>query len=199
LRRWASRSAAFIAVFALFVAPYVMLFHHYTGKFRFEGENLLNYAIGQRELEGKSQPLASRELTPDLRELGPSLDTSTYTSYSPYPSGARDLARYYVRAARKNAPWLWNELLHADYFGGELLIALVLLGLVGRHWDQTRIFRELFLGGTFLYIVSVLLATHLQWRRYLFAVLPFLLLWSAWESSISSIGFAAAPRNFASP
>ena len=102
LRRWLTRSAAFITVFALFVAPYVMLFYHYTGKVRFEGKNLLNYTIGQRKLDGKPQPLASRELTPDLRELGPSLDTGAYTTYSPYPTGFRDLARYYARAARNN-------------------------------------------------------------------------------------------------
>ncbi len=179
LRRWLTRSAAFITVFALFVAPYVMLFYHYTGKVRFEGKNLLNYTIGQRKLDGKPQPLASRELTPDLRELGPSLDTGAYTTYSPYPTGFRDLARYYARAARNNAPWLWNELLHADYFGGAPLIALALLGLVGRYWDQARFFRELYLGGIFLYFVFVVLGTHLQWRRYLFSLLPFLLLWSA--------------------
>lgn len=179
LSRWAIRSAAFMMVFALLVAPYAMLFHHYTGKFRFEGKNLLNYTIGQRELDGKIVPLATRELTPDLRELGPSLDTSRYTSYSPYPRGVRDLEKYYVRSARKNAPWLWNEFLHADYLGGALLIALVLLGIVGRYWDQTRIFRELYLGGIFLYFIFVLLATHLQSRRYLFGLLPFLLVWFA--------------------
>ena len=139
-------------VFCTLVIPYVMLFHHYTGKFLFEGKNLLNYTIGQRELEGKSLPVASRELTADLRELGPDLDTSAYTTYSPYKTGVRDIARYYVRAAHRNAKWLRYELLDSDHFGGGLLVALAFLGLVGRQWDQRRLFRESYLIGIGMYI-----------------------------------------------
>ncbi len=178
LRSWVTRSALFALVFAAFATPYVMLFHHYTGKFLFEGKNLLNYTIGQRELEGKSLALASRELTADLRELGPSLDTSAYTTFSPYKTGVRDIARYYVRAAHRNAKWLRYELLDSDYFGGGLLVALAFLGLVGREWDQRRLIREGYLIGIAMYIFVALLATHLQIWRYAFTLLPFMLLWA---------------------
>jgi hypothetical protein len=179
LKRWVTRSALFMSVFSLLVIPYVMLFHHYTGKFLFEGKNLLNYTIGQRELEGKSLPVASRELTADLRELGPDLDTSAYTTFSPYPTGMRDLARYYVRAGHKNAKWLRYELLDSDHFGGGFLVALTFFGLVGRQWDQRRLFCEGYLIGIVMYIVLLVLATHLQIWRYAFPLLPFILLWAA--------------------
>jgi 4-amino-4-deoxy-L-arabinose transferase-like glycosyltransferase len=179
LIQWGLESARFLAVFALFVVPYAFLFYHYTGKVRFEGKNLLNYTIGQRILEGKSVDLAERELTPDLQEIGPDLNTSTFTTYSPYPTGVHDLAKYFLRNARRNKNWLLQEIPTAPYLGSILLFLLAFLGLVGRPWDIVRFFREIYLGGVFAYILILLLAAHIEIRRYAFPILPFILLWAS--------------------
>jgi len=179
LRRWALESARFLAVFAALVAPYAALFYHSTGKVRFEGKNLLNYTIGQRVLEGKSIDVAGRELTPDLREIGPALNTSAYTVYSPYPTSIRDLANYFVRNARRNKSWLVRDLPTAAYFGSILPFLLAFLGLAARPWDAARFFREIYFGGLFAYILILLLATHIQDPRYGFPLLPFILMWAS--------------------
>jgi 4-amino-4-deoxy-L-arabinose transferase-like glycosyltransferase len=178
-RRWGLESARFLAVFALLVVPYASLFYHYTGKVRFEGKNLLNYTIGQRVLEGKSIDLAERELTPDLREIGPDLDTSAFTTYSPYPTGIRDLVKYFLRKARRNENWLIQEIPTAPYLGSIVLFLLAFLGLMARPWDTERFFREIYFGGVLAYILILLLAAHIEIRRYAFPILPFILLWAS--------------------
>jgi hypothetical protein len=179
MMHWALESTRFLAVFALLVVPYAALFYHYAGEVRFEGKNLLNYTIGQRILEGKSVDLAERELTSDLQEIGPDLNTNAFTTYSPYPTGVRDLAKYFLRKARRNANWLIQEIPTAPYLGSILLFLLAFLGLVARPWDTVRFFREIYLGGVLVYLFILLLAAHIEIRRYAFPILPFILLWAS--------------------
>ncbi len=177
--QWARQSMLFLLIFALFVSPYAFFFYHYTGKVRFEGKNLLNYTIGQRELEGKSMDVAERELTPSLQEVGPSLNTSAYTAYSPYPSHLRDLATYFVRMTRRNWRWVLQNIVAARYLGAWPLTLLAFIGFVMGSWNATRFSRELYLVGLCAYLVVILLASHIQVRRYVFPMLPFLLLWTS--------------------
>lgn len=183
----ALESVRFLTVFALLVAPYALFFYHYTGEVRFEGKNLLNYTIGQRRLEGKSLDLAGRELTPDLTERGPSLNTSAYVTYSPYPTGVQDLGRYFVKNIHRHREWLLNGLPTAPYFGSVLLFVLAFLGVVGRPWDAVGAFRHVYIVGLYAYIVFLLAAAHMEDPRYEFPLLPFLLLWAS-----SGIGYLLA-------
>lgn len=176
---WARRSALMMLVFALFVSPYAFLFYHYTGKVRFEGKNLLNYTIAQRELAGDPPGVASRELTTSLQELGPALDTSRYTAYSPYPTHIWDLARYFRRMGRRNLLWVRSSMTSNPLFGGAALTLLAVLGLLVQRWNTTRAFRELYLLGLASYTAILLLASHLQISRYAFPNLPFLLIWAS--------------------
>jgi hypothetical protein len=179
LLTWARQSALMLLVFTLFVAPYAFLFYHYTGKVRFEGKNLLNYTIGERELDGKSPAVASRELTSSLQELGPALNTGAYTSYSPYPTHFRDLLRYFRRMARRNLDWVRRSMIRNPFFGGFALTLLALLGLLVQPWNPVRVFRELYLAGLATYTTILLLASHLQIPRYVFPILPILLIWGS--------------------
>ncbi len=171
-------SARFLAVFALLVAPYAAFFYHYTGKVRFEGKNLLNYTIGQRILEGKSMDLAERELTP-IRETGPDLDTGVCTAYSPYPDGRSRFSEVFFLNAQRNKNWLVQSIPTEPYSGSILLFLLAFFGLVGRPWDAVRFFREIYFGTLVAYILILLLAAHLEIRRYEFPLLPFILLWAS--------------------
>jgi hypothetical protein len=176
---WARQSAQFLLVFALVASPYVLFYYHYTGKMLFEGKNLLNYTIGQRELDGKNLEEAGRELTPLLQEVGPALNTGEYTTYSPYPTHFTDLATYFVRMAHKNWEWVSHGVFDARYFGALPLTMLALLGLLIQPWNATRFFRELYLVGLCVYLIILLLASNLQANRYMFPILPFLLLWTS--------------------
>ena len=178
-RRWARQSLLFLAVFALVASPYVLFFYDYTGKVRFEGKNLLNYTIGQRELQGMNLDVAERELTPALQELGPSLNTSAYTTYSPYPTHFRDLANYFFRMAHRNMREVLYTIVEARYLGGKPLTLLVILGLLGGSWSAKRFFRELFLIGLFGYLIILFVASHNHLDRYTFLMLPFLLIWAS--------------------
>jgi 4-amino-4-deoxy-L-arabinose transferase-like glycosyltransferase len=179
LRGWALASARFLAIFAIFPLAYGLFFYQHSGKFRFEGKNLLNYTIGQRVLEGMPPGMATRGIDDQLRELGPHLHTNDYFTYSPYPSGFRDLLRYFVRNASRNKYWLISEIPTAPYFGSIALFFLAFLGLLAKPWNQTRFFRELYLIGLFGYFIVLLLAAHIRIPRYAFILLPFLFLWAA--------------------
>lgn len=176
---WARQSAQFLLVFALFVSPMCLFFYHYTGKVLFEGKNLFNYTVGQRELDGKNPDVAGRELTPSLQEVGPSLDTSRYTDYSPYPTRPADLARYFFRMARYNRSWVLHSVFDARYFGALPLTLLALLGLVSGPWSSSRLFRELYFVGLSTYIVITLFAAQIQVNRFGFQLLPFMILWAS--------------------
>jgi 4-amino-4-deoxy-L-arabinose transferase-like glycosyltransferase len=177
--QWARQSSLLLLVFAFFVSPYALLFYHSTGKVRFEGKNLLNYTIGQRELEGMSMDVAERELTPSLVEAGPSLNNYAYTAYSPYPSHFRDLVSYFVRMARRNCRWVLHNVVSAPYLGAWPLTSLAFIGFVWTPWNAVRVFREFYLVGFCAYLIILLLASHIEVRRYVFPLLPFLLLWAS--------------------
>lgn len=177
--RWARQSLLFLLVFALFACPYVLFLHHYTGKFLFEGKNLLNYTIGQRELAGMDLSMAERELTSSLQEAGPSLNTGAYTTYSPYPAHLGDLVRYFAKMAHRNLREVLYNTATARYLGGIPLTILVIVGLLGWPWNATRFFRELYLVGLCVYLIIMLLAAHVELRRYVFPMLPFLLVWAS--------------------
>ncbi len=85
------------------------------------------------------------QLTTSLQELGPALETSRYTAYSPYPTHIRDLARYFRRMGRRNLLWVRSSMTSNPLFGGAALTLLALLGLLVQRWNTTRAFRELYL------------------------------------------------------
>src|SRR5882724_4758705 len=127
----ALQCAKFVGVFALVALPYVLFFHHYTGHFRFEGKNLLNYTIGQNLLHGMDHNIATRGITNDLQIIGPHLNTQNYVAYSPYPRRIPDLIKYFLQMANRNKYWIVDEIFPAFYLGSIVLFFLAFLGLVG--------------------------------------------------------------------
>lgn len=176
---WLRQTGLFLLVFSLLASPYVYFLHENTGKLLFEGKNLLNYTIGERELQGMDLDLAERQLTPALQEIGPSLNTRAYVTYSPYPSHVGDLAQYFTRMAARNYRWVLHSLVATRAFGGYTLAFFASVGLLACPWNATRVFREIYMLGFTGYVAILLLASHLQTSRYAFAFLPFLLLWAS--------------------
>jgi 4-amino-4-deoxy-L-arabinose transferase-like glycosyltransferase len=178
-RKTITTVSAFLLVFFLVASPYVIFLWKQTGSIRFEGKNLVNYTIGRRILSGMSYAQASRGIDENLNAVGPLLDQNRFATYSPYPTDARSVVRYFFRMAGIRKFWLYYNVLTSFALGSLLLWFFAGWGLLGRVWDRRRFFQELLLLGVFGYLLIVLLAAHTNFLRYSFPLLPFLLLWSS--------------------
>ena len=177
LRNAALSSLKFLAVFAILAAPYVVFLWVHTGQFRFEGKNLVNYTIGERELAGMSPGEASRGIDENLNVTGPLLDQNRFATYSPYARTPRDILRYFLKMAGLKKYWVYRDVLTSFALGSLVLWIVAALGLFAAPWDRERFFREMFLIAVMVYFVVILLAAHATHERYTFSLLPIALSW----------------------
>ena len=177
LRRATLNAAKLFLVFAILAAPYVAFLWRNTGHFRFEGKNLLNYTIGQRELSGMTQAEASRGIDANLNVTGPLLDQNHFAAYSPYPRTPRDVLRYFRQMAALKKYWVYRDVFTSFALGSLLLWIVAAVGLLAVPWDRPRFFAESYLLIVMAYLVLILLASHARFERYAFALLPIGLLW----------------------
>jgi 4-amino-4-deoxy-L-arabinose transferase-like glycosyltransferase len=170
-------SLRLLAVFAILAAPYVAFLWVHTGQFRFEGKNLVNYTIGQRELAGMSQSEASRGIDENLNVTGPLLDQNRFATYSPYARTPRDILRYFLKMATLKKYWVYRDVLTSFALGSLVIWIVAVLGLFAAPWDRERFFGEMYLIIVMAYFVVILLASHARFERYTFSLLPIALLW----------------------
>jgi 4-amino-4-deoxy-L-arabinose transferase-like glycosyltransferase len=177
LKKASLDSLRLLAVFAILAAPYIGFLWKYTGHFRLEGKNLVNYTIGQRELAGMSQAEASRGIDENLNVTGPLLDQNRFATYSPYSRTPRDVLRYFVKMASLKKYWVYRDVLTSFALGSLVLWFVAGLGLLAVPWNRERFFAEAYLIIAMIYFVVILLASHARFERYTFALLPIALLW----------------------
>lgn len=178
-RKTVTSVAAFLLVFSLIASPYLVFFWKQTGTIRFEGKNLVNYTIGRRILSGMSYAEASRGIDENLNAVGPLLDQNRFATYSPYPHSLKNIAAYFFWMSSLRKTWLYFDVLPSLALGSLLFWFLAGLGLLVGPWDRTRFYRELLLLAFVAYLFVVILAVHVNFLRYVFPVVPFLLLWSS--------------------
>jgi len=177
LKKASLEAAKVLAVFAILAAPYIGFLWRNTGQFRFEGKNLVNYTIGQRELAGMSQAEASRGIDENLIVTGPLLDQNHFATYSPYRRRSSDVVRYFLKMAQLKKYWVYRDVLTSFALGSLMLWIVAAIGLFAAPWDRQRFFGETYLLIVMAYLVVILLASHARFDRYTFALVPIGLLW----------------------
>ncbi len=170
--------AGMIALFLLFASPYVLYLYRQTGVVRFEAKSNLNWVIGTKMLSGLSEAEANYGVTDGLEEEGVFLGKINEHIAAPRDP-PRTLLLYVMASAKNQARNLYKGLIQMAWFGGPFFLCLIFFGLLRRTWDRTRLIRECYLFFILATIAIALLSLQYFQARYLFATLPFLILWAA--------------------
>ncbi len=171
-------SCALLGPFLLLAAPYIAFLTYHAGTVRIEGKAPVNYQIGQRMLAGMNYLEAAYGLQEDLTPRGVYLrpDVSVLRST---PLEPREMLHYVSVSARRNLPWVLRALLAAPYFGAPLLPVLVILGLFRKPWSYARAVHETFLFAIFIGVLLALLSVQFLYPRFLYPLLPVLIIWAS--------------------
>ncbi len=194
LRRLLWLSGVSLAAFSILALPYIGFLRTQTGKFILEGKSRLNYTIGTRFNTGMAYNQAAWGISEELAEEGPLREAYRYAAFTPYPTGATDIARYVLTTSNRNKQILYETLVCFAGFG-PILLGLDFVGFYGEDWNKNRLIGEIFLVSAFLLFIVVLLTAHLLQFRYFLSVLPLLIIWaskgidhvSEWARSTASI------------
>ena len=177
-RKAALDSVRLLCVFALFVVTYGLFLRSHTGHFQLEARNLVNYTIGNRMLDGTSPFEATRGLGDNLEFNGPLLHTNIYAAYAPYPTGIKNVFRYFVRMALFNRYWIYSDVFPAFAFGAPFVWCLVCLGIFAEPWNRQQLIPQVLLLSLLAYAFIVLCAAHSQQLRYAFPLVPLTIIWT---------------------
>jgi 4-amino-4-deoxy-L-arabinose transferase-like glycosyltransferase len=172
-------AALVLAAAGLVALPYVVHLSRIAGGFRWEGKSPVNNRITVRQEQGLSYREAGYGLGPDGEPLGPFLFADQHALLAKPTGESGGLVRSLTEAPLERLRYLSGRLANARYLGAPPILVLALLGLVATPWWRTR-----FLAGAALLVppaitVLVLLTLRFAWSRYLFPLLPVLVVWAA--------------------
>jgi len=178
-RRALGYAALLLASTTLVGAPYVARLSALAGAFRWEGKSGVNNLIVSRSRGGLDRMEAGRGLDPDGGPAGAFMfkDQGMLLRSNHASVGAE--MQGLVQAPVERSWQAARSILQAGYLGAPLIVILALVGLGLTGWWRGR-----FAGFAVLLILPavtflVLWTVEWVWSRYLFALLPALLVWSA--------------------
>jgi hypothetical protein len=168
-------------MFGIFMAialPYLTYLYAHTGQLRMEGKWNINYTIESRIQAGMDYDHAAYGVGATADDSGPLLDPGHFAAYTPFRHGFREKVRYLASAVRANRHDVSWEL-QSSMLGNPAVFVLIIIGFFRKAWPQRRLLNEFVLLTMALSIV-ILIATaqHVE-NRYLFALVPILIIWSA--------------------
>jgi hypothetical protein len=177
----AAAGAASLRMFAVFIAialPYVAYIYAHTGQLRLEGKWNINYTIQTRIQAGMDYEHAAYGIGAGADDSGPLLDPDHFAAYTPFRHGFREKILYLARAVSAHRHEVSWEL-RSSMLGNPAVFFLIIIGFFRKAWQRRRLLNEFVLLAMALSIV-ILIATaqHVE-NRYLFALLPLLIIWSA--------------------
>jgi hypothetical protein len=137
--------------------------------------------MGQKLLSGMSSSAMESGISDDLQETGVYFRDriNDYIINGDARRSIQDVTSYLLSAAKHQAVDIYKSLFRSEYFGGSPFLCLVFLGLFRGAWDATRMLRESYLTLIVAGACAALLSLQFFQQRYLFILLPFLLLWAA--------------------
>jgi 4-amino-4-deoxy-L-arabinose transferase-like glycosyltransferase len=178
LRATLLRTVATVTVFLLVASPYVFFLYKSTGQIRLEMKSNVNWVTGKMILAGISEENASEGVNDNMQEIG--IGLGQINKFITVDGAKRDgVVTYLVAAAKRQSPNIYNTLFKSNVFGGSLFWCLAFFGLFRRAWDRTRAIRECYLILIMAGSCLALLSLQFFQTRYVFVLLPFLLLWAA--------------------
>jgi hypothetical protein len=181
LRKDARAAAVHVAIlcasFLAVASPYVGFLYNHTDGLRFEAKWDINYTMARNRLAGKSYMEADYGLGPDLTVEGPLLGPFQFVNFTPYSRALVDQLKTVASVARRNARAVYHYLLDLE-LGSPLLWGLLIVGLCRQPWTNSRLRNEALLLVLTGSIVFVTLTSATGEERYVFPILPVLLVWS---------------------
>jgi hypothetical protein len=173
-----TQTAIMCIVFLVLASPYVAFLYRQTGRLRLEAKWDFNYTLCRNRLGGMSVIEANWGLAPNMTIEGPLLGPFQFADFTPYPHSLRERLGSLAETARMNAQPVYRNLLHRQT-GAPLLWAFLVLGWCRRAWTNKRLRDEVLLLGFAACIVAPTLIAFSAETRYLFALAPLLLVWTA--------------------
>jgi hypothetical protein len=171
-------SACLIGSFLLIALPYIVFLYQHTGQLRLEGKWNINYTIGKRIQAGMDYNEAAYGIGSNPNASGPLLQPSHFAGYTPYPHKFADKVQYMFREALLNRFDVY-KLLSSTIIGAPVTFILIVIALFRETWTSRRCLQELVLL-IMAASILVLLSTAQQVEpRYVFPLLPLLILWSS--------------------
>jgi 4-amino-4-deoxy-L-arabinose transferase-like glycosyltransferase len=171
-------AVALCAVCFLLASPYMWFFYRHTDRLRFEAKSDINYTMARNRLAGMSVMEADWGLKRDLTIEGPLLGPFEFADFTPYSHTVAERLRALASMAKLNAHATYHLLVERQ-FGSLIVWALVIVGWCRRSWSNRRLRDEAILCAMAGSIVIVTLISATGEVRYLFTIMPVLVLWSA--------------------
>jgi 4-amino-4-deoxy-L-arabinose transferase-like glycosyltransferase len=176
------RNAAFCAVagvaFLVFAVPYMAFLSSEAGTFRWEGKSGVNNILSARMREGLSYGQAARGLDADGNPAGVYLFADQRRFLREDAAGTGPLLATLLAHPIDRAVAIAKRFAYAEFLGRPLFL-FAAIGIVATAWWAAAFWE----GGVLLAVLAVqgLLLVSLQftWSRFLFPLLPMLIVWAA--------------------
>jgi len=166
-------SAAFLVV----ASPYIYFFYTHTHQVRLEAKWNINYTMARNRLAGMNSIEADWGLAHDLTIQGPLLEPFSFVDFTPYSHTLGEQVESVAALVKHNARTVYRYLLDG-LIGAPVLWGLVIVGWCRRSWDNRRLRDEALWCALVASIVAVTVTSATAEMRYVFPIVPVLLLWS---------------------
>jgi hypothetical protein len=159
--------------------PFVFFLSAKLGRFYWEGKSSINDNLVLRMSTGMGQPQANSGLGANLSEDGVALQRDQFVYAREHPVPLMTKLHLIVDGWPSRFISLLRDLWSAKYFGAPFVWILAAAGLLGGPWNRLRLVHEILLCLMLGLLLFILGSMHFIWDRFLFPVIPFLVLWAA--------------------
>ena len=179
LRGGLARSGLSLAISLAVALPFMIFLTSKTGHFQWEGKSPINDNIMLRMNTGLSYPEANTGLGPNLSEDGVALEDDQFVYANTHPVPLSTKLHLIVDGWPVRFLSLLRTFNWAAYLGSPVVWLLALGGLFRGPWTRIRRAHEALLCIMIILLVFVLSTMRFVWSRFLFAILPLILIWAA--------------------
>ena len=178
-RGYLARAAVLLTTSVVLALPFMIFLTLKTGRFCWEGKSAINDNIVARMETGMSYQEATSGLGPNLREDGVALANDQFAYVEAHPVSLPVQLHLIADGYWSRLLNLLRALRWAGFLGSPFIWILVGAGLVGGPWNRVRLAHEGLLCAMTALSLFILSSMHFIWNRFLFAVLPIALIWTA--------------------
>lgn len=183
-----ARAVVLLTISAALALPFMVFLTVKTDRFCWEGKSAINDNIMARMEAGMSYQEANTGLGPNLREDGVALAKDQFAYVRTHPVSFSVKLHLIADGWWRRFLGLLRAFRWANFLGTPFIWILAGAGLVGGPWSRVRLAHEVLLCAMTALSLFILSSMYFIWNRFLFAVLPFALIWAA-HGAVSLYGW----------